>query len=315
MNDNVLIINKDADWYAERLKKEFPTLNFRTSNTPDLPIEGIEETEILIALAPHLDDDLLEQMPGLKWIHALTTGLDNLLVSKTLSVDVILSNSNGIHGPQMSELAILLMLSCVRDFPKMLQNQQSKNWDRWPQPLLQHKTACIVGLGAIAEDLASKCSAFGMIMTGVSDGRRSVPGFSHVFPRRKLNKAAGSADFLIVLVPYEKSTHHIVDESVLLSMQPHAILINLSRGGCVDEAALQTQLQAGTLRAAALDVFAEEPLSVQSELWHTPSLTITPHIGGMSDTYHEQVLPVLIDNLSSWVRSGAAQLPNRILRD
>jgi D-2-hydroxyacid dehydrogenase (NADP+) len=315
LTNKVLIVNSDADWFAEQLCGKFPALSFHATQTPEQAIDVVEDADILVGLAPDLSEPLLASMPQLKWVHALTTGVDNLVVSSVLSPDVYLSNSSGFHGPQMSELAIMLMLSTVRDLPRMLENQKAKNWQRWPQPLLKGKTACVVGLGSIAEALATRLLGFGMKLTGVSDGRSGAPGYSKVYPRTKLADAASEADFLIVLVPYSPSTHHLVDDSVFAVMRPGSILINIARGGCVDEEALQRHMRAGTIGAAALDVFAEEPLPSHNSLWDTPGLIITPHIGGMSNTYREQVLPIVINNLKAWAEGGGETLPNRVRRE
>ena len=185
-----------------------------------------EKVDILIGLAPNLNEALVESLPELKWVHTLTTGVGNLLASRTLHLSVFISNSTGLHGPQMSELAILLML-----------------------------------------------------------------------------------------VPYSRQTHHIIEGTVMAAMQPHANLINLARGGCVDEDALQKHLSTGSIRTAALDVFEQEPLPAENPLWDSPAITITPHIGGMSDNYRERVLPVVIENLKAWHNGGGLPLPGRIMRE
>lgn len=314
MNEHVLLFNKDANWFAEKLSDQFPDFTFATAENHEETLREAEKTDILIGLAPALHDDLIAAMPKLKWIHALTTGVDNLLESSIIPKNVALSNSNGFHGPQMSELAFLLMLSAARDYPRMVANQKAHNWERWPQSLLLGKTACILGLGAISEALISRCSAFGMNVTGVSDGRKHMPGVAKIYPRNELVQAASEADFLIVLVPYSASTHHIIDNTVLAAMEPKAILINLARGGCVDEVALKVHLDAGTIKAAGIDVFETEPLPLSSPLWETKGALITPHIGGMSDIYHEQALPVIVEHLNAWKSGGAAALPGLVLR-
>lgn len=315
MKERVLIMNSDAGWLAEQLSAACPGFSYAVAETPEEAMPLVGDAEILIGLAPALSEGLLEAAKNLKWIHALTTGVDNLLASSAIDPEVVLSNSSGFHGPQMSELAILLMLSTLRDYPRMLNNQRTKTWERWPQPLLQGRTACLVGVGLISEALAARLIALEMTVTGVSDGRAEVAGFDRIYKRADLNKAAAEADFVVVLTPYAPETHHIVGDRVIAAMRPDAILINLSRGGCVDEAAVRDHLARGTIRAAALDVFEHEPLPPDSPNWDTPGMTIIPHLGGVSDTYREQVLPVIINNLKAWADSGAASLPNRIERE
>lgn len=314
MSQQILILNSESAWISRQLMSDFPQYNYKAFTHLNDAIERGSECEVLIALAPHINDALLQSMPNLKWIHALTTGVDNLVASKALGSNVFLSNSYGFHGPQMSELAILLMLSSLRDFPQILDNQKQHKWERWPQALMHSKTACIVGVGAIAEDLAKRLVAFGMNVIGVSDGRNQVDGFDKIYPKYELNTAASVSDFIVVLVPYSAKTHHIINDDVLNAMPSNSILINLSRGGCVDEVALVNHLKKNSIRSAALDVFAQEPLSEDSALWDIQNLIITPHIGGMSDNYHRQVLPQIVKNLKAWTEGGGIQLPGIVNR-
>lgn len=312
MTQAVLVIGEQAAWFCERLAARCPGYRFYPALNVEQGLQAAEDAEILIGFAPQLSDTLLARMPKLKWIHALTTGVDNIIQSPALRPGVFVSNSKGIHGPQMSELAILLMLSSLRDFPAMLANQAAHKWDPWPQPMLYGRRVCIIGLGAIAEDLATRLIALGMTLSGVSDGRKQVPGFADIFPRSEIETAVAGADFVIVLAPYTPATRHIVNDRVLVAMGTNAILINLSRGECVDEAALVTRLRDRTIRAAALDVFAQEPLPANDPLWATPKLTMTPHIGGRSDVYREQVFPLIVRNLEAWSRGGGEALPDLV---
>lgn len=311
----VLIRDSEAHWYAERLDELCSGYRFLAATDNETALHHAGDAEIIVGLAPVLDQELIAAAPRLAWIQALTTGVDNLLAMPALGPDVILSNCSGFHGPQMSELAFLLMLSLNRNSPAMIRNQQQHKWERWPQRLLLEKTVAIVGVGAIAEDLAKRCNAFGMTVIGVSNGRDEVPGFAKILKRRALKAAAAECDFLVVLTPYDATTHHIIDASILAAMQPHAYLINISRGGCVDEAALFQSLKNGKIAGAGLDVFAQEPLHPGDPLWSAPNVLITPHIGGMSDIYKQQALPLVADNLNRFSTGGAAALSGLIRRN
>ncbi len=315
MRKQVLVFDQKAAWYASALSKLCPGYDFVTATEPDEVVRKGGEAAVLVALAPSVGRDMVAAMPRLEWVQALTTGVDNLLTMPELGPQVAITNCRGIHGPQMSELAMLLMLALARRFPQIVRNQARAVWERWPQPLLAGRTICIVGLGAIAEDLARRCAPFQMRVTGVSDGRAEVDGFAAVYRRADIARAVADADFVVVVVPYSRATHHLVGQDVLAAMRPEAFLINLSRGGCVDEPALLAALAAGTIAGAGLDVFNTEPLPAASPFWGLPNVIVTPHIGGMSDTYHEQALPLVAANLDAYARQGAGGLAGRIERN
>ena len=208
----------------------------------------------------------------------------------------------------MSELAFIFLLHFTRDFRDLFATQAAHRWNRVEQSLLVDRTAVIVGVGSIAEDLAQKCKVFGMRTVGVSDGRQEAPHFDAILPRAKLDEAAAQADFLIVLIPHTKETTDLIGESVFNAMKPSGVLINIARGGVVDEDALIAALRAGKIRGAGLDVFKTEPLPKASPLWDMPNVFITSHVGGMADTYGDQVMPLLVENL----RAFTAGQPERV---
>jgi D-2-hydroxyacid dehydrogenase (NADP+) len=305
---SVLIYDSNADYYAAALAARAPGLEYVAAAGIEKALAAASRAEVLVALAPYVTRELLAAMPRLRWIQALTTGVDNLAGLE----DVAITNCGGIHGPQMSELAVMLMLASARRFARMLENQHAHRWERWPQPLLAGKTACIIGLGSIAEHLAGLLGAMGMRVTGVSNGRREAPGLARIYPRSEITAAVSEADFVVVLTPYSAQTHHIVDGEVLSAMKGSAHLINIARGGCVDEDALAKALRDGRIAGAAIDVFATEPLPADSLLWDLPNLITTPHVGGYSDVYHEQALPIVAANMADYARGGVEALKGRL---
>jgi phosphoglycerate dehydrogenase-like enzyme len=210
----------------------------------------------------------------------------------------------------MSELVFLDMLSLARNYPRILENQRAKRWERWPQPLLAGKTAVIVGVGAIAQSLAPRCQAFGMNVYGVTATTREVAGFDRIFSRHELHQAAAMADFLVLLVPYSAETDNLIDAAVLKAMKRTAFLINVARGGVLEEQALQAAVRERRIAGAALDVFRQNPLPPDSPLWCEERILITPHLGGMSDVYLEQCYPIVLTNLRHYLAGQMDQMIN-----
>ena len=271
------------------------------------------DVEAIVALAHEISADVAARARRLRWIAALTTGTDHLN-TLSLPADVIVTSMRGMHGPQMAELAFLMMIGLSRDAPAMFGNQKAHVWRRWPQKLIYRKTATLVGVGAISEELAVRCQAFGMRVIGVSSARREARGFDLIFSRERLADAVAEADFVIALVPYGPDTHHMIDAATFAAMQPSAFFINIARGKVVDEAALIAALSEKRIAGAGLDVFAVEPLPADSPLWDMKNVMIAPHIGGMSDIYAEQALPMLLENMRAFLDGRPEAMTNRVER-
>jgi D-2-hydroxyacid dehydrogenase (NADP+) len=314
MSNLALIYEPDSAAYAEIYRKALtealPQCRFLAASEPGEALARAPEATILIAKAQDISAELVAAMPRLRWIQALTTGVDPIVALK-LPPAIVITSARGIHGPQMSELTLLLMMALSRDFPRMLTNQRNTRWERWGQRLLQGKTLVIIGVGAISEALAARCQPFGLRVIGITN-RTAVENFDEVHPPSRLRDAAGRADFLVVLVPYSPATHHLIDASVLAAMKPTAYLINVARGSVIDETALIDALRSHRIAGAGLDVFTNEPLPGSSPLWSLDNVIITPHVGGMSDIYAEQILPLLMHNVRAYIEGDHAAMLNRL---
>lgn len=296
--------------FEQRVRAEFPDIDLFASDQRPVAIRDLQDAEVIIGHHFQFDADVLARAPRLRWIQSLTTGTDAILKLPNLTAGVTVTSTRGIHGPQMSELVFLDMLALLRDFPRMQRNQSAAKWERWPQPLLWGKTIVIVGVGAIAESLAPRCKAFGMTVHGVSSSARLPAGFDAMHGRDQLAQAAALADFLVLIVPHSAQTDNLIDAAVIAAMKPSAFLINVARGGVLDEAALVQALREKRLAGAALDVFREQPLPPDHPLWHEEGVIVTPLVGGMSDIYFEQAFPVVRENLRHFLTGRLDRLTN-----
>lgn len=308
-----LVMDRGVHIDSNAVRKAFPQETVRYARNVEEALGQCADCEVLVAMAHEITEGLVAHMPQLRYICAMSAGTDRIETLKNLKPDVRVTSGRGIHGPQMSELAFLGMIALSREFPRMQRNQQAHMWERWPQKLLWGKTAVLVGIGPIAEELALRCAAFGVRVLGVSDARMEAPHFEAMLPRSRLKEAAAAADFLIALVPLSAQTRHMIDADVLAAMKPTGVVINLARGPVIDEQALIKALQEGRIGGAALDVFESEPLPAGSPLWDMPNVIITPRIGGMSDVYAQQVLPLVVHNLRCFLEGRPEQMKN-ILR-
>ena len=300
--------------YYSRLRTKFPQLDIHLIDHPSKGDSHISCADILITFAPMLTDDMVHKATNLKWIQALGTGVDNLVDLPSLRRDIIVTNVRGIHGAAVSEAAIIAMLALSRDFPRVIQNQQRHLWERWPAHLLEGKTVGILGIGAIAQELAPRCKALGMRVVGISSDKRKVPSFDQVYGRDDLLSAGRELDYLIVLTPYSSATRHLVNRQVLAATKPTCCLINLARGGVIDEPALIAALKNGQLAGAALDVFSQEPLPEDHPFWSMKNVIVMPHLAGFFDGYLERALPIVEENIRRFLAGDTKNMINVVAR-
>jgi D-2-hydroxyacid dehydrogenase (NADP+) len=298
--------------YPEGLKRAFPDYKVDLVNHNTQVDPYIADADVLITFGAHMADHVLEKGKSLKWIQALGTGVDGIADRKALRKDTIVTNMHGVHGDSMSESAILSILALARDLPRNVRNQAKHEWGRWASRVISGKTVGILGVGAIAEALAPRCKAMGMTVVGITSGKRAVPGFDRMEGKDRLKEAVAGCDYLVLLTPYSKETHHIVNAAVLKAMKPGSFLVNLARGGVVDEAALIEALKSGHVAGAALDVFATEPLPKDSPLWDMENVIVTPHHGGFHDEYAQMALPTIIENMRRFAAGDTASMINRV---
>ena len=300
--------------YHAGLKERFPAVQFDVVDHHTKAMACIADTDVLVTFGPMLHDDVLKAAKKLKWIQALGTGVDGILDRPSLGKDVIVTKMHGFHGPPVSEAAMMAMLALARDLPRVVRSQAQKKWERFPAKTLHGKTVGILGVGAIAETLAPMCKAFGMRVVGITSVPRKAAGFDEVRRRQDIVEVVRDLDFFVLLTPLSPETRGIVGTQVLSAMKRTAFLVNVARGGVVDEEALFNVLKAKGIAGAALDVFGTEPLPPESPLWDLPNVIITPHAGGFFDGYPKHALPVIEENLRRFMAGDTSNMLNLVKR-
>jgi phosphoglycerate dehydrogenase-like enzyme len=296
--------------YRQRLLESFPQLTIDVVGHHEQSKPYLAEMEILFCFSPPMADHVVRDAPKLKWIQALGTGVDNIVDLPSLDPDVLVTNVRGIHGPPVSEAAIAYMLALARKMPASTHAQDKREWTRWPSELLSGKTVGILGVGLIAEYLAPICKALGMTTVGISSAPRPTAAFDRMAHRDDLATIASELDFLVALTPLSAETRNIVGAKVFAAMKPTAYLVNVARGGVVDEPALIEALNSGTIAGAALDVFSKEPLPSDDPLYSAKNVLIYSHLGGYSEGYEERAMPTLAGNMACWLAGEPKKMVN-----
>ena len=262
--------------------------------------------------------------PQLRWIHAHSDGVDHLLDQPIIKTEgVLLTTASGIHATTMAEYAFMMMLAFGHCLPAMIAHQADADWpaehrfSTFMPRELRGSTVGIVGYGSIGREIARLANVFGMeVLATKRDVRQPaepdsfmLPGtgdaegiyFHRLYPPEALVSMVRDCDFVVLTVPLTEYTRGMVDAEVLEAMKSTAYLVNVSRGGVVDEAALLHALQESQIAGAAMDVFEAEPLPPDNPLWKQPNLIISPHIAGNTDDYNDKAARLFIENLKRYI--------------
>jgi len=307
---NLLILENRAAEYKKALSPKFPEVVIHAAAQEAEVGKFIEQADILMTI--RISDALIKKASKLKWIHAMTTGVDYIVNLPSLRKEVILTSTRGIHGPQVSEMTFLLMLALNRNFSEVVRNQDKGVWERWQGKLLWKKKVGILGVGVIGEEIARKCKAFGMEVFGIDIIRRKLDCVDIFYGPEDIVKVAKDVDYLVIVAPRTPETEKIVDSKVLSAMKPTAFLLNLGRGEIVDEEALIRVLKSGKIAGAGLDTYLQEPLPKEHPFWGMKNVIVSPHVAGMSDIYVEQALTIFEENLRRFIKGDKRNLLNLV---
>jgi phosphoglycerate dehydrogenase-like enzyme len=309
---NLLILDQFAGDLKGALKPKFPEVSIRAVAREEDLGDFVSETDVILTI--RISDVWIRKASKLQWIQVRTAGVDPILNLPSLKKEVLVTSTRGIHGPQMSEMAILLMLALSRDFPRVLRNQDQRVWERWPGKLLYRKKVGILGVGAVGGEIARKCKAFGMTVFGIARRKRKMDAVDYSYGPEDLLRVLQEVDYFIIAVPRTPQTQNMIGTDALSSMKSTAFLINIGRGEIVDEEALVYALKTGKIAGAALDTFWTEPLPENHPLWELKKVIITPHVGGLCDRSTEQVLSIFEENLRRFLRGDRESMINLVQR-
>lgn len=257
--------------------------------------ERLDGIEVLVCgEAPRIDWSRAQR---LRLLQLMGSGIETLWPATGLPPQAEIANARGIHLPEMRDHVLALLFAFERELARALAQNRERHWSPFPAGSLQGKTVAVLGLGEVGRSVAAACSGLGMRVIGTCAQPRPTPHVDEVHGPDGLDHVLGAADYVVVLLPLTARTRGLIDGRALSKMHPKSVLLHVSRGGIVDEAALSKALCEGRLRGAALDVFEREPLPREDPLWTVPNLIVTPHLAGLMRGYFGRVLALLIENL------------------
>jgi phosphoglycerate dehydrogenase-like enzyme len=234
----------------------------------------------------------------LKLIQARSTGADRFLTEEFKKSPIVLATARGVHAPPVAEHAVTLMMALAYNLRVNDKNQRQKVWGEHSINRLYGKTAGILGMGTIGEEIAKRCKGLDMKVIGIrKDPSKRSSNVDSVFSLDQLPKFLASSDVVLCSLPMTPDTHHFLSEREFRAMKPSAYLVNVGRGTVINEVDLVKALSEGWIAGAGLDVFEKEPLPPESPLWDMENVVITPHSAGMAPENNEKVIEILIQNL------------------
>lgn len=239
----------------------------------------------------------------LQWIQSSAAGLDHCLVPGVIDSEIVVSSASGLFAPQVTEQTLALLFGLVRNLPVFMAAAGRREFIRRPTDDLREKVVGIVGLGgngrSIAKAVAPLCER---VIANDFYPVRQPAEVDELLPADQLDDLLSKSDVVILALPLNSSTYHLIDARRLGLMPEGAYLINVARGQVVDEAALVEALCGGRLRGAGLDVTEVEPLPESSPLWELPNTIITPHVGAQSKRRVDDTVALVCANLKRWQR-------------
>lgn len=242
--------------------------------------------------------EVFRHASSLRWIQTTSAGLDKILKPELVERGLLVTNASGVHAPSVVEVAWALTLAVARGIPDYVRQQQQHLWKWAPLHDLKDATAGVIGLGGIGRRYANVAAAFGMRVRAVDLHQPPQPAeVESLWGIERLDELLALSDVVLVSCPYTPQTHYLIEERRLACMKPTAILINIARGGIVQETALAAALRAGHIAGAGLDVCETEPLPADSPLWDVPNLLITAHCAGLSSRRMHRLAEFFCQNL------------------
>ena len=261
--------------------------------------EQLARTEALMAHA--VPPGLLPAMPKLRWAQAMSAGVEGWVALPDLPANLTLTCARGTHRESMPENIIGALLYVAKPYAAAVENQKHRKWAHSPAQPLTGKTLGILGLGAIAQDVARIAVALGMLVIGTKRRPEPMANVAEVLPAERTAEVLARSDFVLLLLPATKETDNIINAERLGMMKPGAWLLNFGRGHLINDSDLIAAVKAKKIAGALLDVFRQEPLPADHPFWTTEGIIVLPHIGGPHPQRDSIVARLFVENLGRFV--------------
>ena len=288
--------------YGERIEKlGYQVLSYDEKN----PNEKSDYGEGILIGAIDLKKINYKDHKNLKYIFLTSVGIDFLDLDYIKKKEITLSNNNGAYDDPIAEWIVYGLLQINKNDRRNIENQKEKLWKKRSFAYnLYGKKALFMGTGTIAVAGAKRLKGFEIELNGFNTSGRKVEPFDNVYSLEELDKILKEMDYIIMCLPGTEKTHHILNAERFAKLKDGVVVVNISRGSTIDEDALVDAIKSGKVRGAALDVFEEEPLSKDSELWDLENVYIYPHISFACEDLSTRQFATAYQNLKALKNDG-----------
>lgn len=271
------------------------------------PPEGVELDEIEVAVLPYMakfsELQDVTTAPNLRLVQTQTTGFDG--IRELVGPDVAVATAHGVHAASTAELAIGLAIASLRGIGESVRDQAENKWNPSQWPGLADRKVAIVGVGGIGEEIRKRLEPFEVELSRFGT-RARTDEHGDIHAVQNLLSHAPNIEVLILIVPHNESTHHLVDAELLAALPDNAVIVNVARGPVVDTDALVKELETGRLRCAS-DVFDPEPLPADHPIWQLPNALIIPHNGGNTGAFMPRMSRLLKRQVVAWAEGRESE--------
>ncbi|AIJ72460.1 MULTISPECIES: 2-hydroxyacid dehydrogenase [Brucella] len=305
----ILVLSNFDDYAVQRLSDEFNVQRMARGDTALLGSDWVKDVKGIASMSK-VSADLIDALPNLEIIGNFGVGYDAVDARHAGANNVMVTNTPDVLTEEVADTTIGLLIDTVRELSKAQEFLRRGEWGKQVRyPLsklsLRGRKVGIFGLGRIGKAVARRIEAFGLPIA-YHNRRKAADVAYDYYP--SLKELAGAVDTLILVAPGGAETTRAVNTEVLQALGPEGVLINIGRGSVVDEEALAQALKDGTIAAAGLDVFANEP-HVPQALLDAPNTVLLPHIGSASVKTRRAMADLVVDNLIAWFDTGTAITP------
>ena len=244
---------------------------------------------------------LLTQMPKLRWVQALTAGVEGWLALPDLPPQLTLTCARGTHRESMPENILGALFHLTKPYAAAVEDQKHRKWTRRVATPLNGKTLGILGLGAVGQEVARLATALRMRVIGTKRDGAACPGPAEVLPPERTNEVLAQSDFVLLLLPATPATDSFINTERLGQMKATAWLLNFGRGHLIADADLIEAVRSKRIAGAVLDVFRQEPLPAEHPFWGTEGIVVLPHIGGGHPQRDRVVARLFVENVGRFL--------------